>query len=182
MALQNTDLFIVERSGVQYQMTATQIADFVGAVRDLTATSYANMLAGTFVGGDIAKVGDRVFIADASGDASVDSGYAGYRIDSIEPIAVTKIYEQESMDITVSAATNLGTTITAASITITNDNGTGAVIPLADGTNAGLMPPSAFTAIHNPASSGLTAATNPVVVNGGTQEITFNITQLDPLP
>lgn len=177
MALQNTDLFIVERSGVQYQMTATQIADFVGAVRDETVTDIAARDALTDI-----KAGDRVFVTDASADATVDAGWAIYRVVSTSPNVFEKIQEQESMDIVVSAATNLGTTITPASITITNDTGTDAVIPLADGTNAGLMPPSAFTAIHDPASSGLTAATNPVVVNGGTQEVTFNITQLDPLP
>lgn len=183
MALQSTDLFIVERSGVQYKMTANQIADFVGAVRDLTATTYSNMIAGTFTGGETAKQGDRVFIADASGDSSVDSGYAGYRIDSIGPITVTKMYEQESMDIVVTGGTtNLDYTPSAASGTITNDNGDNAVIPLADGTNAGLMSPAAFQNVHPPASAGLTSAANPVVINGGNQQVTFNITQLDSLP
>lgn len=183
MALQATDLFIVERSGVQYQMTSAQIADFVGAVRDLTATSYSNMLAGTFVGGDSAKAGDRVFIADASGDPDVDAGYAGYRVNSISPIDVTKIYEQESMDVVVTGGTtNLSVTRNASSVVIENDNGDNATIPLADGTNAGLMPPAAFSNSHSPSSSGLTAATNPVVVNASSQEVTFNITQLDPLP
>lgn len=177
MALQTTDLFIVERSGVQYQMTANQIADFVGAVRDFTAVDIAGRNALTDV-----KVGDRVFVTDATADANVDSGWAIYRLSSESPNVYEKIQEQESMDIAVSAVTNLGTTITAASITITNDTGSNAIIPLADGTNAGLMSPSAFSAIHNPASSGLTSGTNPVVVNGGTQEVTFNITQLDPLP
>jgi len=177
MALQNTDLFIVERSGVQYQMTANQIADFVGAVRDYTVADISARDALTGL-----SVGDRVFVTDASSEADVDTGWAIYRLASTSPDVYEKIQEQESMDITVSAATNLGTTITAASITVTNDTGTDAVIPLADGTNAGLMPPAAFTAIHDPASAGLTAGTNPVVVNGGTQEVTFNITQLDALP
>lgn len=183
MALQNTDLFIVERSGVQYKMTADQIADFVGAVRDLTATSYANMIAGTFVGGETEKVGDRVFIADASGDSEVDAGWAMYRIKTAGTITVDKIQEQEGLDLVITGGTtNLDYTPSPASGTITNDNGNNAVIPLADGTNAGLMPPAMFTASHPAASSGLTAAANPVVVNGGNQQITFNVTQLTALP
>lgn len=39
-------------------------------------------------------------------------------------------------------ATNLGRTLSANSITVTNDNGTGFVIPSGDGTNAGLVPAS----------------------------------------
>ena len=66
MALINTDLFIVERSGVQYKMTADAIADFVGAVRDYTTATITsrNLLTGL-------NVGDRVFVTDASGDATV---------------------------------------------------------------------------------------------------------------
>ena len=41
MALQNSDLFIVERAGERYNMTADQIADFVGAVRDFSAADIA---------------------------------------------------------------------------------------------------------------------------------------------
>lgn len=177
MALQTTDLFIVERSGVQYQMTANQVADFVGAVRDFTEADITARDALTGI-----NIGDRVFVTDATDDPTVDTGWAIYRLSSTSPNVYEKIQEQESLDVTVTSATNLGVNISPASITITNDTGTDAVIPLASGTNAGLMPPSAFASIHDPASSGLTAATNPVVVNGGTQEITFNITQLDPLP
>lgn len=172
MALENTDLFIVERSGVQYQMTANQIADFVGAVRDFTEAD----IAGRDALSDV-KAGDRVFVTDATADASVDSGWAVYRYDGS---AYEKIQEQESMDLTISAATNLGYTASPASGTITSDTGTNAVIPLADGTNAGLMSPTAFNAIHDPVTTGLTAASNPINATG--QELTFGITQLTPLP
>lgn len=182
MALNSTDLFIVERAGVQYKMTSDQIATFVGAVKDITATTYANMLSGTFVGGVVAKAGDRVFIADATGDTSVVSGWAIYRITSISPIVVVKIQEQESMDLTVNAVTNLSYTASAASGTIVSDTGTDAVIPLVNGTNAGLASPSMFNNEHVKAVAGLTASSNPVNVNSTTQAITFGITQLTALP
>ncbi len=177
MALQTTDLFIVERAGVQYKMTANQIADFVGAVRDYTVADIPsrNLLTGL-------KVGDRVFVTSAIGDPTVSVGWAIYRVSSIAPIVYAKIQEQESMDIAVTASTNLSTTISAASIVIGSDTGTDATIPLATATLAGLMPPSAFANSHAPASSGLTAGTNPVVVNGANQQVTFNITQLTALP
>lgn len=178
MALQSTDLFIVERSGVQYKMTSDQIADFIGAVRDYTA---ANITARNALTG--LAVGDRVFVTDASTEADVDAGWAVYRVQSTGPNVFEKIQEQESMDIVVTGGTtNLDYTPGPASGTITNDNGDNAVIPLADATNAGLMPPAMFADSHPAASSGLTAAANPVVVNVGNQQITFNVTQLDTLP
>jgi hypothetical protein len=182
MALTSTDLFLVERAGVQYKMTSDQIATFVGAVKDITATSYANMLAGTFVGGVVAKTGDRVFISDATGDTTVTTGWAIYRITSISPVVAVKIQEQESMDLTINAVTNLSATISASSIIIVSDTGTDATIPLATGTNAGLASPSMFTNEHVKAVAGLTTASNPVNVNSSTQAITFGITQLSALP
>lgn len=179
MSLQSADLFIVERAGVQYSMTANQISDFVGAVKDLTATNYDNMIIGTFVGGDVPKSGDRIFIPDASNDPTVDTGWAVYRYDGT---GYEKIQEQESMDLVVVANTNLGVSSTAASVTITNDNGTNAVIPLADSATAGLMSPTQFNNQHVPAVTGLTAASNPVVIDSGTQSLTFAITPLTPLP
>lgn len=182
MALQTTDLFIVERAGVQYKMTSDQIATFVGAVKDLTATSYANMLAGTFVGGEVAKAGDRVFVANATGDTTVASGWAIYRITSTGPIVVTKIQEQESMDLVINSSTNLAYTSSPASGTITSDTGTDAVIPLVGSVNAGLASPSMFVNEHVKALAGLTTASNPINVNSTTQAITFGITQLTALP
>ncbi len=175
MALQSTDLFIVERAGVQYQMDANQIADFVGAVRDYTVADIAARDALSNL-----KIGDRVFVTDASSEGDVDSGWAIYRVASIGPNVFEKIQEQESMDIVVSGATNLSITRDAVSVTVESDTGTNAVIPLADVTNAGLMSPSAFNNIHAPATTGLTAASNPINISG--QELTFGITQLTALP
>lgn len=177
MALQTTDLFIVERAGVQYKMTATQIADFVGAIRDYTVADITarNALTGL-------KVGDRVFVTSAVGDATVASGWAIYRVSSIDPNVFAKVQEQESMDVSITAATNLSATVSAASIIIASDTGTDATIPLATGTLAGLASPSMFTNEHVKALAGLTAASNPINVNSATQAITFGITQLTSLP
>lgn len=182
MALNSIDLFLVERTGVQYKMTADQIAIFVGAVKDLTATSYANMIAGTFVGGVLAKAGDRVFIADATGDTSVSTGWAIYRITSIAPIVAAKIQEQESMDLTINAVTNLSMQRDAASVTILSDSGTDAIIPLATATEAGMASPAMFNDQHVKAVAALTTASNPINVNSTTQAISFGITQLTALP
>lgn len=176
MALINSDLFIVERAGVQYKMTADAIADFVGAVRDYTTATIATRDALTGL-----NVGDRVFVTDASSDATVTSGWAVYRVQSVGPIVYAKIQEQESMDLVISASTNLTYSAGAASGTVNSDTGTNAIIPLADGTNAGLMPPAMFTNSHEAATSGLTAGTNPINVSG-TQVLTLGITQLTALP
>jgi hypothetical protein len=182
MPLQTSDLFLVERAGVQYKMTSDQIATFVGAVKDLTATTYANMLAGTFAGGTVAKAGDRVFIANATGDTSVIAGWAIYRITSITPIVVVKIQEQESMDLVINAVTNLSVQRNASSVTILSDTGTDAVIPLATSVDAGLASPSMFNNEHVRAVAGLTTASNPINVNSTTQAVTFGISQLTVLP
>lgn len=175
MALQNSDLFIVERAGVQYKMTADQIAEFVGAVNDFTAADVAARDALTDL-----KVGDRVFVTDASADGSVDAGWAVYRLQSTGPNVFEKIQEQESMDLVISASTNLSYTAGPASGTVNSDNGTNATIPLADGTNAGLASPQMFQNTHVPATTGLTAASNPINISG--QELTFGVTQLTDLP
>lgn len=182
MALQATDLFIVQRGGVSYQMSANQIADFVGAVRDYTTATIATRDAGTLTPTGVLKIGDRVFVGDATADNTVTLGWAIYRVNSIGPIVFQKIQEQESMDMVISpGVTNLGYTAAPTNGTITNDNGDGVIIPLANATNAGLMPPAAFSAIHVAATAGLTPQTNPIVINGS-QQVTFNITQLTALP
>lgn len=176
MTLATSDLFIVERSGVQYKMTATEIADFVGAVRDYTVADIVARDALTSL-----VIGDRVFVTDASSDTSVDTGWAIYRVASIGPIVYAKIQEQESMDVTVVASVDLSYTAAPAQGTIINSAGDNAVIPLVDTTNAGLASPAMFANSHQAVSTGLTAAANPINVNGS-QVLTFGITQLDDLP
>jgi hypothetical protein len=175
MSLINTDLFIVERGGVQYKMTADAIADFVGAVRDYTTADIAGRDALTDL-----NVGDRVFVTNATADGTVTTGWAVYRVQSTGPIVYAKIQEQESMDLVISASTNLSFTAGAGSGIVVSDTGSNATIPLADGSNAGLMPPAMFTSSHDAATVGLTAATNPLNIAG--QVLTFGVTQLTALP
>lgn len=175
MAIQTTDIFIVQRSGTQYQMTADQIADFVGAIKDY---SVADIVARDALSN--LNIGDRVFVTDATADATVDAGWAVYRVQSTGPNVFEKIQEQESLDIAISGS-DLSYTPAPGQGTIVNSGGNNAVIPLASSINAGLMPPAAFDAVHDAATAGLTPGTNPINV-AGNQQITFDIAQLDPLP
>jgi len=176
MALQNNDLFVVERSGTQFRMTANQIADFVGAVRDFTV---ANITSRDALSG--LQIGDRVFVTDASSEADVAAGWAIYRLASTAPDVYEKIQEQESMDVVVITNVDLGYTSAPGQGTITNSAGDNAVIPVVDGTNAGLATPAMFNNTHQTATAALTAGTNPVTVDGS-QQVGFDIAQLDVLP
>ena len=173
MAIQDTDLLIVERAGVQYHMTADQLREFLALPGDESVATIAARDALT-----IAESGVRVFVADATADTTVDSGWAIYRWNGA---TFDKIQEQESLDVVVTGAA-LGYTAAPNQGTVTNTVGTDATIPLADATNAGLMPPQSFTDSHVPAVAGLTAAANPVTVDATTQAIGFNIGQLTALP
>jgi len=183
MALQSSDLLLVERANVQYHMTADELADFLGAVNDYSATTIAardaNTLTPTPPTGGLG-VGDRVFVADATGDGTVDAGWAVYRVSSVGPIVYDKVQEQESLDVVISVA--LGYTASPTGGTVTNSAGADASLPVVDGTNAGLATPAMFTNSHVAASAGLTPGTNPVVVGAANQEVTFSISQLAALP
>lgn len=181
MPLNNTDLLLVERSGVQYHMTADQLADFVGAVRDYSAVDISGRDAGSLTPTGTLKAGDRVYVGDASDDPDVGAGWAIYRVMSVSPTVYERISEQESLDI-VAVATNLLFLETPTGGTITNTGGTDAQIPFAGSGGAGLMSAAQFNQLHQAAFAGGTPATNPVNINAGTQSVTLNIAQLDPLP
>lgn len=178
--LQNTDLFIVERAGVQHSLTADEVRIFVGAVADHTATDIADRDA-SYGSAPAVKVGDRVFVVDASGDSTVTAGWAVYRVASLAPATYNKIQEQEGLDIVI-APTNLAAVPSPTGVQVTSSTGSPAALPLADVTNAGLMSPAQFANQHVKALAGLTPGTNPVVVDATTQAVTFNIAQLAPLP
>jgi len=175
MAVQNTDLLLIERGGVQYQLTTSELADFLGLSSDKDATDIADRDALTEL-----RAGDRVFVADASGDATVDSGWALYRV--LDDLSFFKIQEQESMDMVIVSASNLGYTPSPTGGTITNDNGTGATIPVVNATDAGLATPAMLQNTHLAASADGTVATNPVVVESATQKVSFSIANLNALP
>ena len=176
MALQNSDLFIVERAGERYNMTADQIADFVGAVRDFSAADIAARDALPDL-----RVGDRIFVTDATADADVDAGWAIYRLQSTGPNVFEKVQEQESLDVVISI--DLGYAPGATSGTVTNSTGgASAVIPAVTSTDAGLATPAMLAMAHVAASAGQTNTTNPIVIDSSTQVATFNVAQLSPLP
>ena len=169
MALTSGDLFIVERSGVQYKMNADQLQTFVRAntlVADITARDALTVV-----------TGHRVYVLDASGDATVDAGGAFYVWDGT---AYQKIAEDESFDVTI-APTDLGYTPSPTNGLITSSTGTDATIPVVNSTNAGLATPAMFNNSHVAASSAGTSSTNPVTVNGS-QQVGFSISNLSALP
>lgn len=168
MALQTTDLFIVERGGVQYKMTADQIRQFLGTnfiVADIAARDALTLVSG-----------DEVYVVDATADSTVDAGGAKYIYDGTDFI---KVAEDESFDVTISPA-NLGYTASPTGGTITNTNGTGASLPVVNATNAGLATPAMFQNNHVAATTGGSATSNPINISG--QEFTFGINQLTSLP
>ena len=173
MALQNSDLFLVERGGVNHQMSADQLADFLGAVKDHSVSAFGDL------GTAGSNVGDRIFVVDASADPQVASGWAIYRHSSTGPNVFDKVQEQESMDVVV--VVNLGYTPGATSGTITNSAGDTAVIPSVNETEAGLATPAMLNNSHVAASAAGTATTNPITVNGA-QEVNLSIGQLLALP
>lgn len=175
--LNNTDLLIVERAGVQYSMTADQIAVFVGAAGKVNVPTIADRDALTSA--EI-QIGYEVFVADASDDSSVTAGWAKYRVDGIAPITFIKLSEQEGLDTVIVSASNLTATSTPSVVEISNDNGDGAIIPAVSLTNAGVATPAMLANSHVPATKAGTSGTNPVNITG--QEIGFGIAQLVSLP
>lgn len=169
MALTSTDLFIVERGGVQYKMDADQVKTFV----------QANYIAADIAARDALTLdtGDEVYVVDASADGTVATGGAKYIWDGS---AFIKMAEDESFDVTI-APTNLGYTPSPTNGLLTSTTGTDATIPSVDATNAGLATPTMFTNSHVPATSALTATTNPVTVSAG-QAVGFSVSALAALP
>lgn len=177
-----TDLLIVERGLAHYKFTPSELAEFLNTVQDISVTVITDRDALT---NSEVKAGDRVFVGDATADATVTTGWAIYRVLTATDTEVTyqKIQEQESMDMVVTAVTNL--TVGAHDATqfeVLNTNGTGVVIPVVSATKAGLATPTMATNSHLPATAGLTSDANPVVVNEATQQISFSISNLPDLP
>ena len=92
--------------------------------------------------GDVLVKGyiDRVMVDDATADATVSAGWALYQW--IASNSWRKIAEQESIDVSISAATNLSFTAAPTQGTVVSDTGNDATLPAVDGTNAGLMLPA----------------------------------------
>jgi hypothetical protein len=195
MAVQGSDSFMLSRGGVLYKTLAS---DILGYVQSQTGTSeyrVADITARNALNSSL-SAGDRVMVDDATGDATVTSGWALYQW--LASNTWRKIAEAESLDITVGGATNLAYSPGAANGVVTSDTGTDATIPAADGTNAGLMVPAQFnklgfvtvtaatdldairTASHAAVTLGGSASTNPLTLSG--QQLGFSIANLTSAP
>lgn len=192
MALQGSDYFLIERGSTVYNILGSDILAYVQAnvgtseydVADITArNALANL-----------STGDRVFVADASADATVSTGWAIY---VWRGSAFTKVAEEEGLEV-VAGSADLGYTAAPTQGTVTSSSGTNAILPLATDTNAGLLAPASFTKLSNITVTGsvnlndLASAShaqvdlagntnnNPLTLSG--QQLGFSISQLTAAP
>jgi hypothetical protein len=192
MPLLGTDLLPIDRAGTLYKITGSDIVALVQSSVGTAEYTVANIAARNALTG--LSLGDQVYVTDATGDATVNSGWAIYRWNGA---SFTKVLEQEGID-AVQSVTNLAYVAGPAGGSITNSNGTGFTIPVANGTNAGLMPPAdktkvdrltvtaatdldaMRTASHAAATLAGSASTNPLTLSG--QVLGFSIAQLATAP
>jgi len=192
MALQGSDYFIVERGSTVYNILGSDILAYVQSnigsseydVADITARNALTNL----------SVGDRVFVVDASADATVDSGWAIY---VWRGSAFTKVAEEEGLDVVVGGA-DLTYTASATQGVVVSSSGANATLPAATGTNAGLMVPAQFDKLgyitvtgavnlddldatsHAAVTLAGTTNSNPLSLSG--QAVGFSISQLTSAP
>ena len=193
MAFTGSDNLAISRAGTLYKISGSDILAYVQAnvgtsefeVADITArNALSNM-----------SIGDRIFVADASSDANVTSGWAIYVYRS--PGVYTRVAEEESLDITVGGA-NLTYTPGASSGIVVSSSGTDATLPAVTDSEAGLSLPAhkikldyvtvtaatnldtLRTASHAAVTTAGTAASNPISVSG--QVLSFNIASLTTAP
>lgn len=192
MALQTSDKFMIDRGGTLYRVTASDIVVLVQSLVGTSAYEVANIAARNALTG--LSIGDRVFVIDATGDATVSSGWAIYVYRG--PSTWTKVAESEGMDLIVGA--NLSYTPAPTQGTVVSSTGDDATLPAVDGTNAGLMLPShkakldhltvtqavdldaVEAAAHAAVTLAGSATTNPLTLTG--QQLGFSIGNLSAAP
>ena len=192
MALQGSDYFIIERGGSVYHTLGSDILAYIQANIGSTQFEVANIAARNALTG--LTVGDRVFVIDATGDATVTAGWAIY---VWRGAAFTKVAEEEGLDVVIGGA-NLSYTASPTQGVVVSSTGDDAIIPAANGTNAGLMLPaqvdklahvSVTQAVDLDAMEGASHAavtlvgstnTNPLTRSG--QQLGFSISQLTAAP
>jgi len=192
MAVQGSDYFIVERGGAVYHTLASDILSYMQANLGTTEYDVANIAARNALTG--LTTGDRVFVVDATGDATVGSGWAIY---VWRGGGFTKVAEQEGLDVVV-GGTDLTYTASPTQGIVVSSSGADATIPAGNGTNAGLMVPAQFnklanititqavdldaieTASHASVTLAGTTNTNPITRSG--QVLGFSISQLTAAP
>jgi hypothetical protein len=192
MALQGSDYFIIERAGAVYHILGSDLLSFVqdnigSSEYDVLDIAGRNALTGL-------TVGDRVFVVDASADATVDAGWAIY---VWRGVGFTKVAEQEGLDVVI-GGTDLSYTASATQGVVVSSSGSDAVVPAANDTNAGLMVPGQVNklalvtvtgavnldtlsgASHAAVTLAGTTNTNPLTRSG--QSLGFSISQLTAAP
>jgi hypothetical protein len=192
MAVQGSDYFIVERGGVVYNTLASDILTYMQANLGTTEYDVADIAARNALTGT--TTGDRVFVVDASADATVTSGWAIY---VWRGVGWTKVAEAEGLDV-IAGGADLAYTQSATQGVVTSSSGTDATLPAANGTNAGLMLPAQVTklgfvtvtattdldAIRGASHAAVTLAgttnTNPLTLAG--QALGLSISQLTAAP
>lgn len=193
MAVQGTDNFLISRSGTNYRVLGSDLLAFIQANLGSSEYNVADITARNALTG--ITTGDRVYVADASADATVDAGWAIYAwIGS----AWLKIAEQEGLDASGLGGADLSYTTSPTQGIVASSTGTDATIPAVDGTNAGLMLPAhkakvdhltvtaatdldaMRTASHAAVTLTGSASTNPVTLSG--QALGFSIASLTLAP
>lgn len=194
MAVLGSDNFMISRAGTLYKVTGTDILAYIKNNAGTGEYRVADIAARNALDSQM-SIGDRVIVNDATGDATVTSGWAVYCW--LSSNTWQKQAEQEALDINM-AGTNLSYTPGATQGVVVSDSGNDAVILAVDGTNAGLMLPahkakvdfltvtaaidldSIRNASHAAASLGGAATNNPLTLAG--QQFGFSIAQLTTAP
>jgi hypothetical protein len=195
MAIQSSDNFIIERGGTPFRALASDLRDYVEAeIGTVAAYDVANIAERNALTG--LNPGDRVFVVDATGDSTVDSGWAIY---VWRGSAFTKTAEEEGLDaVAGGGGANLSYTASPTQGIVVSSSGTDAILPAANATNAGLMVPAQFdklgnigisqpinidavaSAAHPAVTLSGTTTTNPLTLSG--QTLGFSISQLSLAP
>jgi hypothetical protein len=193
MAFLGSDVVMISRAGTHYKTLGTDILTFVQANIGTSEYTVADIAARNALGG--MSIGDRVMVNDATGDATVGTGWAIY----VWMAANTwrKVAEQEGLDVVV-GGTDLSIVVGAAAIQINSSSGNDITVPLATAALAGLMSPAQFeklafvtvtaatnldtirNASHAAVTLGGTANSNPITLAG--QQLGFSIDNLTAAP
>lgn len=193
MALTGSDHFAISRAGTLYKISGSDILAYIGANIGTSEYEVADIAARNALSN--LSLGDRIFVTDATGDATVDAGWAIYVYRSVG--VYTKVAEEEGLDVVVGGA-NLTYTPGASDGIVVSSSGTDATIPGVTGSNAGLMLPAHKTKIdymtitaatdldairtasHAAVTTSGTGASNPITVSG--QVLSFSIAGLTSAP
>jgi hypothetical protein len=193
MGLQSSDLFVISRAGTHYKTLASDILAYIQANVGTSEYEVATIAARNALIG--LSVGDRVLVNDATGDATVSTGWAIYVYRA--PATWTKMAESEGLDVVIGGC-DLSYTSGAGNGIVVSSNGADATVPAATAAIAGLMVPAQFNklaflsvtgatdldairaASHAAATTSGSASTNPVTISG--QAIGFSIANLTTAP